>query len=443
MRIQINHIGKMEGHADFVAEILRGDVKSAKIITTEGARLIEGILIGRHFSEAPIITSRICGICPVVHKLSSIKAIENAFDITPREQIVKLRKLINLAQVIHSHALHLFFLSLPDFFDIENDLNFVKKYPRETGCAIKTRDWALKIIEVVGGRAVHPIACEVGGFKVWPEKNELKNLADQYETILKNALSLVNFAITIKYPRFRRPTAFVSLTNKDEYALYDGDVKITEPDGGSRIIKAERYTKNIKEIEEPYRAAKSATLDGKPFMVGALARINNNRDQLNPLAKGLLKGLNWRFPQYNTFENITAQAIEIVHCIEEAKKILDDLVSDSSTLRRGRLGGGKTQKEEQLSLDVIAGANPLGREAIGVDAIEAPRGTLYHYYKIDKNGYIADCNIITPTVSYLKNLEADVLAYLPNVMKLPTKKRAIKIRGLIRAYDPCIACATH
>jgi coenzyme F420-reducing hydrogenase alpha subunit len=170
MKIQINHIGKMEGHSDFVAEILRGDVRSAKMMTTEGARLIEGILIGRKYSEAPIITARICGICPVVHKISSIKSIETAFAVKPTSQTVKLRKLLLSAQMIHSHALHLFFLSLPDFFDITNDIQFVKEHQKETHCAMAVREWALKIIEVVGGRAVHPIACEVGGFKVLPDQ---------------------------------------------------------------------------------------------------------------------------------------------------------------------------------------------------------------------------------------------------------------------------------
>lgn len=424
MKIQINHIGKMEGHADFVAEILKGDVKSAKIITTEGARLIEGILIGRHFNEAPIITARICGICPVVHKLSSIKAIENAFNIKPTLQTIKLRKLLKLAQVIHSHALHLFFLSLPDFFGIENDLNFIKKYPKETQCAIKVRTWALKIIEVIGGRAVHPIACEVGGFKTLPTKSELNNLVSQYENILKDAMCLAHLVIKIRYPKFQRQTTFVSLTNKKEYAFYDGDIKILESDGEIDYIKAKDFTKNIKEIEEPYRAAKSATLDGEPFMVGALSRINNNHEQLNLLAKKLLNKLHWKFPQYNTFENITAQAIEVVHCLEEADKLLKDLV--------------KNIKPEENQIK-----KPLNKEAVGIDAIEAPRGTLYHHYKIDKNGYITDCDIITPTASVLKNLEQDVMIYIPNVMKLPPKKRSLKIRALIRAYDPCIACATH
>lgn len=423
----------MEGHADFVAEILKGDVKSAKIITTEGARLIEGILIGRHFSEAPIITSRICGICPVVHKLSSLKALENAFGLKPSKQTIVLRKIMNWAQLIHSHALHLFFLSLPDFFAIENDLNFIRKYPKETEEAIRVRQWALKIIEVIGGRAVHPIACEVGGFKTLPQENDLMNLLDGYESVLKDALGLAHLTLKIKFPRFQRPTTFVSLTHKDEYAYYSGDIKISRPDGSVKHIKSADYTKNIREIEEPYRAAKSASLDGEPFMVGAIARINNNHQQLNPLARGILKSLKWRWPQYNSFENITAQAIEIVHALEEINHLIKSLAGDYN------------EKEKSLSagLNLIAGANPLGVAVKGLDAIEAPRGTLYHHYGLDASGYLTDCDIITPTVCYLKNIEEDVKAYIPDLEKINAKDKIIKIRSLIRAYDPCIACATH
>lgn len=432
MRIQINHIGKMEGHTDFVAEILRGDVRSAKMMTTEGARLIEGILVGRKYSEAPIITARICGICPVVHKISSIKSIENAFKIKPTNQTVKLRKLLLVAQMIHSHALHLFFLSLPDFFDITNDLKFVKEHEKETHCAIAVREWALKIIETVGGRAVHPIACEVGGFKVLPDQSELKNLADQYEKVLKNALCLINLVTKIKLPKLRRPTIHMALSNKDEYGYYSGDLKILNPDGSQKIIKAENFTKNIKEIEEPYRAAKSAKLDGRPFMVGALSRININHSQLHHLAKGILKDWKWKFPQYNPFFNIWAQAVEIVHFIEEAKKLLDDLVKNV-----------KDEPSQGKKLSLISGANPLGRDTFGADAVEAPRGTLYHAYDIDKDGIIKNCQIITPTVSFLKNLEEDIAAYIPELSKLSAEKRTRRIRALIRAYDPCISCATH
>jgi coenzyme F420-reducing hydrogenase alpha subunit len=430
MKIQINHIGKMEGHADFVAEIMKGDVKSAKIMTTEGSRLIEGILVGRHFSEAPIITSRICGICPVVHKISSIRAIENAFKVKPSEQTTKLREIMLQAQIIHSHALHLFFLSLPDFYDLENDFDFISKQPKEAESAIKIREWALKVIEVIGGRAIHPIACEIGGFKVLPQKSELKELASQKEVLLRQALDLAKLVMKIKYPKFKRQTTYISLTN--------GNIKIMTPGKGRRsklevrTILAKDFTKNIKEIEEPFRAAKSAELDGEPFMVGALARINNNHDQLNPLAKALLKGLHLKLPQYNSFMNIPAQAIELVHCLEECTKMLVEM---SKTL--------KPEESWESKNKIIGGANPLGKEVKGADAVEAPRGTLYHEYVIDKDGFIKSCVIITPTVSFLKNLEADIVEYLPGLMKMDAKKRSIKIRSLIRAYDPCISCATH
>lgn len=432
MKIQINHIGKMEGHTDFVAEILRGDVKSAKVMTTEGARLIEGILVGRNFYEAPIITSRICGICPVVHKIAAIKAIENAFQITPSEQTIKLRELMLMAQMIHSHSLHLFFLSLPDFFDITDDLKFISQHKKETSAAMELREWALKIIEVIGGRAVHPIACEVGGFKVLPDQAELVNLLNQYPQALKKALAVVNMVLKVRLPKFSRPTQFVALYDGTSYPFYGGHLKILHADKSEKVIEATKFTKNIKEVEEPYRAAKSAELDGQPFMVGALARININHDYLNPLAAGIFKKLGWKLPQYNSFQNIVAQAVEVVHCLEEAEKLLRDL------------GVNLTEEKNKVTdLAMIAEANPLGRDSYGCDAVEAPRGTLYHSYKINKNGIITDCQIITPTVSFLKNLEDDIMAYLPNIKSLTPAKRSLKIRALIRAYDPCISCATH
>jgi coenzyme F420-reducing hydrogenase alpha subunit len=224
----------------------------------------------------------------------------------------------------------------------------------------------------------------------------------------------------------------MALSDKDEYGYYSGELKILNPDGSIKIIKAENFTKNIKEIEEPYRAAKSARLDGRPFMVGALSRVNINHDQLHHLAKGILRGWKWKFPQYNPFYNIWAQAVEIVHFVEEAKKLLDDLAKNL-----------KAEPSQGKKLKLISGANPLGRDTFGADAVEAPRGTLYHAYDINKDGVIKNCQIITPTVSFLKNLEEDIAAYIPELSKLSAEKRRRKIRALIRAYDPCISCATH
>ena len=140
----------MEGHMNFLGAILDGNIAKAQIETIEGARLVEGVLVGRHFSDAPIITSRICGVCPVVHNLTAIKAIETALGVKVSPAVVKLRKLMEYAQIIHSHALHLFFLSLPDFLDYNNDLSMAKQYPAETQAAVNIRSFALKILEILG-----------------------------------------------------------------------------------------------------------------------------------------------------------------------------------------------------------------------------------------------------------------------------------------------------
>src|SRR3989338_5570292 len=174
--IEINHIAKTEGHLSFVGALIDSDFAEARIETEEGARLIEGIMLGRKFFEAPIITARICGICPIVHNLTSIKAMEQALNIKITPEIIVLRKMLINAQWIHSHALHAFFLSFTDLVGISNNFDFVKKYPKEVETALELRDWGVQISRIIGGRTVHPINSVVGGFNVEPDFAELNVL---------------------------------------------------------------------------------------------------------------------------------------------------------------------------------------------------------------------------------------------------------------------------
>jgi len=228
VNIKINHIAKMEGHTGFMASVLQGDVKSAKLEIQDGIRLIEGVLVGREYRDMPVVAQRICGICPIVHNLTSIKALENAMGIKVTPETVKLRTLLELAHFIHSHGLHLFFLSLADFLDIENDLNLIKKYPDETAKAIKIREYGMSIVKVVGGRVVHPLTNEVGGFKRAPDAEALKNILEQSKDVLRIAEELGGLFKKIKFPEFYRKTEFVCLGSKKEYAIYDGDVVSSE-----------------------------------------------------------------------------------------------------------------------------------------------------------------------------------------------------------------------
>lgn len=432
MKIKLKHIARIEGHLNFIGHLLNGNIKQARLEVAEGGRLIEGILIGRHFSDAPIITARICGICPVIHNLTSIKAIEDALKIKVKPEVVLLRKLMLAAQIIHSHTLHLFFLSLPDFLNYSSDLSQIKKYPKHTQIALNIRNFGNKIIEIIGGRAIHPITTEIGGFKKCPSKLELEKLYIQSSQILQDSVSLVNFFKKLKYPNFSRETNFVSLYSPKEYSIYDGQIKYSLTNKKFAFKTPRAFIKFIQEIETPKDVIKRVKLDNQTYMVGALARLNNNAYQLNKKAKRVLGGLIRQRPINNTFYNIFSQAVEVVHFVEESRKLLKLLIK--ADLRTDKC---------RYKIRVNPGSNPHQSTVSGLAACEAPRGTLYHYYEIDKNGLIKKCNIITPTAQFLNNIEEDLKLWLPKIKKLSKKERERKIKMLIRAYDPCITCATH
>jgi len=415
MQIKIDHIAKIEGHMGFVADIVNGRVQDARLQVTEGARLIEGILLGRHYYEAPEITSRICGVCPVVHNLASIKAMEAALGVSSSEQTKDLRRLMILGQTIHSHCLHLFFFSLGDFFGIASDLDLIKKRLEETQTALAVRNFGNQIIKIIGGRIIHPLTTDIGGFRKLPKKADLLKIKKLGERILPQAIDLIEIFLNLEYPQIERATEYICLAATKEYAFYDGNIKSTE----GLNIPEQRFMFDIQEIELVNDVAKRPLHQGKNFMVGALARLNNNAHQLSDQAKHLLREYKMVLPCYNPFYNIFGQAIEIIHCIEESIRLVDKFLA-------------KPLKDDKIDYKIKAGQ--------GVGAVEAPRGTLYHYYEIDDKGLIKNCNLITPTVQNLANLEADLTKFLPKFKASHIKEQ---IKMLVRAYDPCITCATH
>lgn len=417
--IKINHIAKMEGHAGFMASVLNGDVKSAKIEVQEGIRLIEGVLIGRHYADMPTIAQRICGICPVVHNLTSIKALEAAMKVEVSPETKKLRAVLELGQIVHSHALHLFFLSLADFLDMDNDIQLVTNYPEETKIAIRLREYGMDIVRVIGGRVVHPLTNEVGGFKKAPDAEALRKIVADSEARLQDALALGEFFKKIKIPDFSRETEYVCLGRDRTYAIYEGDVISSK----GLHIPVEKFESNFHELQKQKEVIKKVEHEGKSYMIGAIARINNNRDKLSPNASKYLDSLNLTFPDYNPFHNIWGQVVELIHSIEESAKLIKELLNAD-------LNNVVTKKYEI-------------REGVGVAAVEAPRGTLYYHVEVDGKGYVKNVNIITPTAQFLANLEDDVADYIKQIIDLDDKDKQKKLRGFIRAYDPCISCAVH
>ncbi len=425
VKITIPHIHKIEGEAGFWAKVAQtGKIEELKIETLTGLRQIEGILIGRKVQELSVVVSRICGICPVVHILNASCAIEKALEIKVSPLTILLRKLFLASQIIQSHTLHLFFMSLADFFDIENDLDLMKKFPKEADAAIKIRDFSLKITKIIGGRAVHPITSQIGGFVKMPKKEELQKTLEEYQEILDAASLLIKTFQNLSYPELKRETKFVSLYSEKEYPFYQenyvkiGDEKLTPADFYSNKIEENLKTPPLKRVE--YK--------GEPYMPGPIARIKNNRELLSSSAKAAfdeflkVKSLSEKDFFENRFYNLFSQAIEILYFLEKSQEWTKEILESDLN-------------ETIPKIKITKGS--------GLSAMEAPRGTLFTYFEIDKDGRIINCNIITPTAQFLTNMEEDLKVYLPDILKLKDEERKRKIRSLIRVYDPCISCAVH
>jgi coenzyme F420-reducing hydrogenase alpha subunit len=418
MKIRIDHIAKIEGHASFTADIIRGDVKGARIKIEDGARLFEGILRGRKDEELPEIASRICGVCPVVHNLTGYKALEKAYGIQPDETSITLRKLMMLGQLINSHSLHLFFFSLADFFGYKSDLQLVNAYPEKTHDAVKIRDIGNRIVEAIGGRSVHPITPVLGGFRKTPDILKLKELLTDCKKTMPLVLKLGDLFTQLKYPAFHRETTLVSLIHPNEYAIYDGRVK-----AGKLIFEPKEFLLLVKEFQRVDNVVKKTKFAGNTYMVGALARLHNNFEKLNPEARKFLEKSDLKFPRYNPFYNILAQSIELIHCFEESITLLELLITGEIKISEPKI---------------------LSRTGDGVGAIEAPRGVLFYDVRA-RDGIIQDLNIITPTAQNLANLEADLeeFEHIEGFNGLKKEERIDRIKMLIRAYDPCVTCSVH
>lgn len=423
--INIPHIHKTLGGTGFFSRISEeGKIEELKVTVLEGLRQLEGIVIGRRVWETPLVLSRICGICPTSHILNACRGLENALGIKVSEQTEALRRLITSAQIIQSHSAHVFFMSLADFFNIEGEDELIKKFSRELNAVLDLRQFGLSIISAVGGRTVHPLTSKPGGFTKVPDKKLLADVLQNYDQAHKAALMLVNLFQGLEYPQLKRETIFASSYEENRYPHHWGHkIKI-----GEEIFTPEDFFANKVEEDLKTPPVKRASYKGSSYMLGAIARIKNNGQNLDQEAQSALKdfyrkqGINEEDFFANNFYNTYSQAVEILHFVKEVKKEIHALQKMKSV-------------EACVKYDLKPGK--------GLGLLEAPRGLLLSYFEVDEKGRIADCSIITPTAQYLNNLEEDLKAIMPEIADLSQEKKIRRIKTLIRAYDPCIACAVH
>lgn len=422
--IDVKHVTRVEGHGNISVNVREGEITKLQLAIVESPRFFESFLRGRHWSEAPHITCRICGICSVGHTTASVHGMEAACGIQATEQTDLLRKLILYGEELQSHWLHLYFLAVPDYFGVGSVIPLAETHPEVVKRALRMKKLANDICGVVGGRHIHPVAIHVGGVTHIPRDDELLGLKQRLEECRGDLKEMVGLFSKLQVPDFNRETEYVSLkvVGNGEYAFYNGDIVSTKDPKPTRV--ADYRQRVVEEVVQHSAAKHCRSPNSDAYAVGALARFNNNFEQLHPEAKKVADELGLKPICYNPFHNNTAQLVETVHCVEASIELIDEI------LTRGL-------KSEPLV--------PPSKFERGAGAAEVPRGLLFHEYGVDSNGKIDMANLIIPTGQNLANIEADMRALTPKLLAsgMGKEEMTLQLEMLVRAYDPCISCATH
>ena len=421
IRIDNTHISRVEGHGNIVVHMEGDRLNRVEWQIPEAPRFFESMVVGRDWSELSRITSRICGICSIGHTFASQKATEAAMGITITEQTRRLREILNHAENLQSHILHVCYLVLPDLLGVGSVLPLIETHREVVLLAIRLHRLANETCDKIGGRTTHPIRACVNGWSMLPHKKTLEEIRDDHVKALEDLKTLAEFVQSLahKLPDFERETEYVSLTNPKEYALYDGVIKSSDV---KDFIQPRDYERVTNEYVDDRSTAKWTRFNRDAYAVGALARFNNNRDQLSDVAKAVAGQLGLSAPCHNPFMNSVAQVVE---CVFSAEKTIEH--------SQWLLDNG--MKEEDRGFTV--------REGRGVGAVDVPRGTLFHDYTYDGKGKCVEANLVIPTNQNHANIQADMEDLVPLIKDMPGEKMNLTLEMLVRAYDPCISCSTH
>jgi len=415
--IDVNYLARVEGRGALNISISKdGKVEDLQFRIYEPPRFFESFLIGRKYDEVMELTSRICGICPVAHQITALRAIENALGIEPSQQTRDLRKLMAISAHIQSNVLSMYFLSLPDLMGYESIITMTKDNLDIVKRGLKLKKLGNDITDLIGGRAVHPVTAVVGGFTVIPSRNKMKTIRKRLVEAKQDAYDTVDLFSEVEIPDFERKCEHIAISDPKEYSINHGRFRSTE---GLDIDEME-YRDYIYEEQMSYSTALHSYVKNRSsFMVGPLPRVNINFDQLSSDAKDAARRSGVKFPNFNPFVSHLARAVELVHDIDESIEIIDRVLL----------------KEERRNFICKAG--------FGAAITEAPRGSLYHSYEIDNNGIVKKADLVPPTAHNANNIEKDLQEFVLTLLDLSMDEITLKCEMLIRAYDPCISCSTH
>jgi coenzyme F420-reducing hydrogenase alpha subunit len=415
--LKVNALARVEGEGGMRVRVKDGRVTDVKLTIFEPPRFFEALLRGRQFTEAPDITARICGICPVAYQMSSCHAMEAACGVTVDGPLRALRRLLYCGEWIESHALHVFMLHAPDFLGYESAIHMAQDHPEVVQTALQLKKVGNSVIAALGGRAVHPINVRLGGFYRLPARAELAALVEPLEWARGACIEKLPLLASFDYPEFEQDYEFVALRHPDEYPFNEGRLVSNK---GLDIDVAD-YDAHFEESHvEHSNALHSHLKERGNYFVGPLARYSLNFDRLPSHIQKLAREAGLGPVCRNPFRSLLVRAIETIYACDEALRILAHL---------------ELPEEAAIPVEPRAG--------VGHGCTEAPRGILYHRYRIDSSGAILDAKIVPPTSQNQPTIESDLSHFVEQHLELPHDELTWQCEQAIRNYDPCISCATH
>lgn len=415
--IKVDTLARVEGEGALDLTVRDGRVTRAHLRIYEPPRFFEAFLRGRDFREAPDITSRICGICPIAYIMGACRAMEQICQVTLDPQLEALRRLVYCGEWIESHALHVHMLHLPDFLGCQDVVQVAKSHPEAVRRGLRLKKLGNELIRVVGGREVHPVNLKVGGFYRLPDLERLEALVPELERAIEEAAESVSFLAELEFPEYEADYEYLALRHPSRYAIELGDLRTS----AGVDVPVTGYDELLQEEHVRHSTALHSRLHHGGFAhLGPLARYNVNHDQLTPRARAAAEAVGLGPICRNPFKSILARMVEIVLAFEEALRIV-----------------------QSYEPPPTPAAKVIPQAGTGYGATEAPRGVCYHRYTIDEQGVIEDAKIVAPTSVNQKIIEQDLTGVAQAHLDLPDDDLRWRCEQTIRNYDPCISCSAH
>jgi sulfhydrogenase subunit alpha len=415
--ISVDYLARVEGEGALKVVVRDGVVHQAELNIFEPPRFFEALLRGRDFTEVPDITARICGICPVAYQMSTVHAMEDALGVTVDGPLRALRRLLYCGEWMESHSLHIYLLHAPDFLGYASGMDMAQDHGDAVRRGLELKRIGNEIMTVLGGREIHPINVRVGGFYRVPRKRELRDLAERLKWAREAACETLDWLVGFDYPDRERDYVFVALEGPGEYPFSEGRIVSNR----GLDISARDYDDHFEESHLPRTNALRSCLRGSgAYLVGPLARYNLNFERLSPLAQEKAKDVGLGPACTNPYRSIMVRAVEVLYACDEALRLIDAY--------------------EEPDLPAVA-IEP--RAGVGYGATEAPRGLLYHRYRLEADGTVAEAQIVPPTSQNQASIEEDLSSFIGGFLDLPEDELRHRCEQTVRNYDPCISCATH